>query len=218
MTDVAGETTIVCKSCGVEYPATTEFFGKAKTCRLGLRNTCRECRRPMLRQYQKAYYHANTQKVAEINLRSRMRDPNLREKRRRWGKAWKERNPERFREVASAKCRRWAKRNPDVVAAVDARRRARVLSAEGSFTAAGVRAIYDIQEGSCFYCDTPLFGKYHVDHWVPIARGGSNDENNIVVSCPGCNVRKHSTLPHEFIRSRRPTSTQTTAGQMLGGR
>jgi len=43
-----------------------------------------------------------------------------------------------------------------------------------------------------------LGGDYHVDHRVPIARGGSNGPENLVIACPDCNRRKNAQMPHEF--------------------
>ena len=37
------------------------------------------------------------------------------------------------------------------------------------------------------YCPDPL----RVEHIIPQARGGSNDESNLALSCQGCNGRKH---------------------------
>ncbi|MBC8868709.1 MAG: HNH endonuclease [Planctomycetes bacterium] len=37
------------------------------------------------------------------------------------------------------------------------------------------------------YCPDPL----SIEHIIPRARGGSNDESNLAFSCQGCNGRKH---------------------------
>jgi 5-methylcytosine-specific restriction endonuclease McrA len=42
--------------------------------------------------------------------------------------------------------------------------------------------------------------KYHVDHVVPLSRGGSDGPENIVISCPRCNCSKSSKLPEEWNR------------------
>lgn len=44
---------------------------------------------------------------------------------------------------------------------------------------------------SCQYCgSTPPKVVLHVDHIIPVARGGCNDDDNLVTSCLGCNLGK----------------------------
>jgi len=35
----------------------------------------------------------------------------------------------------------------------------------------------------CFYCKEPLRGAYHVDHVIPLAKGGGNEITNLVIAC-----------------------------------
>jgi 5-methylcytosine-specific restriction endonuclease McrA len=37
------------------------------------------------------------------------------------------------------------------------------------------------------------------DHYVPVVFGGSSNIENIVLSCPPCNLLKNRKLPHEFL-------------------
>lgn len=47
----------------------------------------------------------------------------------------------------------------------------------------------------CSYCG----GKAkHVDHIVPLSRGGSNEEDNLVASCQPCNNKKYYYTPEEL--------------------
>lgn len=39
---------------------------------------------------------------------------------------------------------------------------------------------------------------YHVDHVVPISLGGSDGPENLVLTCPNCNHRKHAKHPMDF--------------------
>jgi 5-methylcytosine-specific restriction endonuclease McrA len=41
----------------------------------------------------------------------------------------------------------------------------------------------------CFYCGLPAINK-HVDHMVPISRGGPHSMVNLVVACRPCNLAK----------------------------
>lgn len=55
------------------------------------------------------------------------------------------------------------------------------------------------QQGNrCWWCGCELEEDCHVDHRVPISRGGTNDIGNLCLACPPCNLKKHDKLPHEF--------------------
>lgn len=51
----------------------------------------------------------------------------------------------------------------------------------------------------CHYCGIKT-KKYqrHLDHIVPVQKGGTNDPANLVVSCKTCNTKK-SILPYEVF-------------------
>lgn len=61
----------------------------------------------------------------------------------------------------------------------------------------------------CGYCLTSqhIVGEHlELDHLLPVAAGGSNDESNLWLACPGCNSRKADrtaamdTLTGAFVR------------------
>lgn len=84
--------------------------------------------------------------------------------------------------------------NPHIHKAKKARRRARLHAAEGTHTSADIRMQYEKQEGRCFYCGVEVGDTYHVDHVVPLSRGGSNWPENLVIACPPCNISKGNKL------------------------
>src|SRR6266568_4624376 len=75
-------------------------------------------------------------------------------------------------------------------------RRARQKAIPGTHTAQDIQEQYDRQRGTCYWCHKKL-EKYHVDHIIPLVRGGSNDPDNLVIACPHCNLSKNKKLPHE---------------------
>jgi 5-methylcytosine-specific restriction endonuclease McrA len=89
--------------------------------------------------------------------------------------------------------------HPEAIATHHRNRRARITGNGGRHSASDVQSQYARQAGLCFYCKRPVESLYHVDHFVPLARGGSNGPENIVVACPACNMAKHDKMPHEFI-------------------
>lgn len=50
--------------------------------------------------------------------------------------------------------------------------------------------IHARQKGRCAKCGRALLGVYHVDHKVPLSRGGRHIASNIQLLCPADNLKK----------------------------
>ena len=96
-----------------------------------------------------------------------------------------------------AKDRQYRAANPDKVYQQSIRRRARKAAADGTYTSADIRAQLKRQKGRCYWCGKKVMD-YHVDHVIPLSRGGSNGPENLVIACPSCNLSKGRKLPHEW--------------------
>jgi 5-methylcytosine-specific restriction endonuclease McrA len=96
----------------------------------------------------------------------------------------------------------WKKNNPDKVRAYCHRRRAIKMAVDGKYTAADIQRQGDSQGWKCWWrapgCLINCKDNYHVDHLVPLSRGGHNNPSNLVISCPTCNLKKHAKTPDEF--------------------
>ena len=44
----------------------------------------------------------------------------------------------------------------------------------------------------CYLCGKIIFDKYHIDHIVPISKGGTNKKKNLALTHPICNRKKHN--------------------------
>lgn len=84
--------------------------------------------------------------------------------------------------------------------AVHGRRRARLAGAGGSFTPAQINDLYLKQRGRCANCKTKLGDKFHRDHKVALADGGTSDISNIELLCRPCNQRKHAKDPVSWAK------------------
>lgn len=51
----------------------------------------------------------------------------------------------------------------------------------------------------CYWCHTHLNDlPFHIDHYVPVSKGGPHVIQNLRISCPSCNLRKNNKDPVEF--------------------
>jgi len=56
------------------------------------------------------------------------------------------------------------------------------------------------QRGRCANCLGDIRGAFHVDHIVPLARGGAHEAKNIQLLCAPCNLRKSDRDPIVFAQ------------------
>lgn len=131
------------------------------------------------------------ERMAQIKRDYLKRHP---ERRKKSSLDWRNRNLERANQMA----REYRKNNPEKSRLYHQLRRARELEAEGSFTAEDVRIAYRSQRGKCWHCGKHVDNKYHADHLVPLAKGGTNYPNNIVVSCSDCNLSKGAKFCYQW--------------------
>lgn len=55
------------------------------------------------------------------------------------------------------------------------------------------------QDKICFYCKNDCSNGYHVDHFIPISKGGTHTAENLRIACACCNLSKHDSMPCDFI-------------------
>jgi len=71
----------------------------------------------------------------------------------------------------------------------------------GDVTTAQINSLLNDAK-NCYWCSTSLKGlTAHIDHYIPISKGGQHTLSNLVVSCPHCNHSKSAKDPIEFANS-----------------
>lgn len=181
-----------CTKCKNVLVATLDDFDAHPTQKSGLHPRCKACRAEDTEVYRKTLDKDETAQYnkeyrvthhEELNAsRSKYAKENV-EYIRQWQKNYRRNHLEQIRVYGRNK-------------------RARKRNAPGTHTKQDVQSQYERQRKQCYYCCVKLT-KYHVDHVVPLSRGGSNGPDNLVVTCPTCNLRKNNKLPHEFFQGGR---------------
>lgn len=195
----------LCRGCGQEKEGNQ--FPANKSSPDGLHSRCRSCRaevamarrnRPEVKEADAVRGRARYQMNRDVLLAKRKeRYEANKEHERRRNMAWSNAN----REYHRALNREWAKKNPVAARTLITRRRALIAGAQGSHSKDDVAALMVEQRGCCAACRCDL-GKsgYHVDHMMPLSKGGANDKSNLQLLCPTCNRRKGAKLPDDWKR------------------
>lgn len=146
---------------------------------------------PAIRRAKKRY----EEKADEIKAYSLWYAKENKERHRENGRRWALKN----RDKTAAYLRKYRKENPEKIRAFRINRRARMMNAEGSHDENDIMALYELQKGKCINCQVSFkHSGYHIDHIMPLAKGGSNWPSNLQLLCPSCNSRKSAKDPIQW--------------------
>lgn len=224
-----------CTKCGIEYPATAEYFHVSSHRPGGLYSCCKTCKNAQVRQRRsdpeiwqrdlernrernRERYHTNSEcrkRKIETN-KKRWSDPNIRKKMQESRHKRRAKPEVRQRERASAEVKRSdpnfqirnkkyqkkyrdSERGQIVTRANKVRRRTHGGKCTKQDIQMQIHAQTDFRGRLiCWWCDQPIKGKFHIDHRIPLSRGGSNDARNLCITHGKCNLSKHDKLPQEY--------------------
>lgn len=180
----------ICKKCGEQKPVTE--FGKHAIGRDGLRSVCRECNNNSFAEY----YAENPEKVNAATAKWRANNP---EKERSTDAKWRAENPEKVK-AAKAKYR---SANLESFRIYEQNRRSLQRGDGGKLSVGLSERLYELQRGKCACgCKQPLGDNYHLDHRMPLALGGANEDSNIQLLRATCNLQKNAKHPVDFMQQR----------------
>lgn len=191
-----------CTKCGIDKDLSC--FRKSKKGRFGVLSQCKDCKKisdadyhervkntPEYKAKVKKYYEENRQEILDYHKRYNIENS---EKIKEYRKNNKESIAQRFRD--------WCAKNPEKVRARNLKAKAkRRYGTIGKFTKEDIEKILMAQRHKCAYCHANLkkIG-YHLDHIIPLAKGGTNWPNNIQACCEDCNWEKNAKDPIDFAR------------------
>ena len=158
----------VCTKCGSSLPF--DNFNKDKSNPDGLSYWCRAC---VKEKYQRWYARNKNQERAR-------------------SKTQRSQNPDKHLEYV----KRWQARNPDKVKLQRHKRRVRSKATPGHCSPEQWRSRLAYYGYKCLYCSDR--NNLHIDHRVPLSRGGTNWPANLAPVCASCNRRKYNLTEGEF--------------------
>lgn len=193
-----------CSKCRAALPLTS--FRNNPKGKFGVHSICRACSNARVKEYQlenraavlaaKAQHRAREAEAIKVYMTA------YRAKNKLAITAQRESYYAANTETVIARSTAYAKANPLKMRAAAARRRARMAAAPGCHTEAEIRRLLVLQRFKCACCAASVKAKFHVDHIVALARGGSNSIENLQVLCQPCNNRKYTKDPIEFMQQR----------------
>ena len=190
--------------------------------------TCVKCGQPAMKQKgalycsarcsenasQIRYRHRNPEKFRERSRRQNSK-PERKEYNRAWAKTqqraytpeqrarklakkkeWRQNNGD----IIRANNEKWRKAHPDSLRDFQSARRARKRGNTCDKPAI-IKAAISKAKNVCYWCGKRLSQNgYHIDHIMPLCKGGPHAAHNLVKSCPACNSKKSGQHPNDFIR------------------
>ena len=112
---------------------------------------------------------------------------------------WRKNNAAR----ASARAKRWRQANPHLLIIKEHRRRARIKCVGGDLSTNIRTRLMELQQCKCAACRASLKDVTpHLDHIMPISKGGKNTDDNVQLLCPTCNLTKSAKHPIDFMQER----------------
>lgn len=119
--------------------------------------------------------------------------------RKKYDAEYSKKNSEKKKQVA----KEWMQNNPEkrkfITFNYDSKRRAIKKNGDGFMV---VKKWAESQIKICYWCNISCDEKYHIDHYVPLAKGGLHTIDNLVISCPTCNMTKNAKDPFRFANEK----------------
>lgn len=184
----------------------------------GLRSECKACRKlvtladylkrkPKINQTARAYYAQHREQISQYAKSWREQNQEtLKPKKAAYARANSAKyvqrnrlrraaNPERANEYS----RKWRRNNPETRRASSARNKAKRRQVVGTCTPAQWKAKCEYFGWRCYLCGVSLTSKTaHMEHRIPLSRGGTHWPANLAPACVKCNLSKNNKTEAEY--------------------
>jgi 5-methylcytosine-specific restriction endonuclease McrA len=174
-------------------------FYKNKSCKDGYAPRCKQCvqeynikNKDYINIYRRQQYKKNINNCKKNSQKSHFLH---REERLKKQRIYYQNNKEYFK----YKNKKYRESNKDYILLKNKKRK-KLIQIE-NISQSEIDNLLNNNNNQCFYCK--IFVKrginLHLDHKVPLNRGGNHHINNLVPSCASCNLRKGTKTAEEFL-------------------
>lgn len=140
----------------------------------------REKNKEKIRENKKLYYEANKEYVLSKN------------------KEYQKRNRVRLNKYLLE----YSKTKIGSASKLNTRHKRRTVIKNGDVTTQQLKELYSTVK-NCYWCNIKLTkNNTHLDHFVPLSKGGLHTIDNLVLSCSCCNLKKSNKDPYQFAQER----------------
>ena len=152
----------------------------------------REKNSDLILEKKKEYYYANRKQILIKQKQYNNDNPMI-------SKEWRIKNKEHIKKYRDD----YKKRDYAIIAKRISEHKRRINKQSSStITVLEIKELIKKSKYICYWCGKNCKKDFHLDHYIPLSKGGTHSLNNIVVSCPKCNLTKSSKDPLEFAQSK----------------
>ena len=191
------ETTKICTCCNTEKNL-TEFYKRSDTNKY--RSHCKDClsikfdkQKEEIYLKRKKRYESNKDIINEKRRNHRLENieyfRNIEKKRslNEDRKKYKREHSKKYRQTENGRLSQLNKYH-----------NRRTIIKDGDVATQQLKELYSTVK-NCYWCNTKLNkNNTHLDHFMPLGKGGLHTIDNLVLSCSCCNLQKHAKDPYEF--------------------
>lgn len=193
---------LVRRCCTCKATKSLEDFSLLKSDRLGHQARCRACSRAINNAYNarpEVRARRKAQQAARAVEKSAYDAARYQENKAKVAAHQKVRYAVTRERILLA-VKAWGKKNKGRVGAIKKNYKAKRRAQEASgLTTASLSAWELAQAKVCHWCACDCDGDHHVDHFIPLSKGGRHEIDNLVIACRLCNLRKNARMPDEFM-------------------
>lgn len=200
------KTCCICKS-NLEY----DSFHNNKSSKDGKANQCKSCAKKYkskkifkskLPENRKIYYHKNKEHINSLRSYNsdnyKLRYLNNKDKIKSYNKKYYDNN----KCLVKIKQKEYRLNNKEVILVRNRARRELIKNFK--ISQRDIINLLNLFDNKCYYCGIGVKRgiNLHLDHKLPLSKGGQHEINNLVPACITCNLRKGTKTSEEFLNIR----------------